>query len=65
MLVALTDVTDQRALCFHSIVIAAVSMGLSPPYRMLQLPPRHVMDLLFRAVGSCPPCSWRGERSCW
>lgn len=65
MLVALTAVNDQRALCFHSIVTAAASMGLSPPCKRLQLPPRHVLDLLLRAVGCRPPCSWRGERSCW
>lgn len=32
MPVALTAVNDQRAVCFHSVMIAAVSMGLSPPF---------------------------------
>lgn len=31
MPVALTAVNDQRAVCFHSVMIAAASMGLSPP----------------------------------
>jgi len=31
MLVALTAVNDQRAACFRSVMIAAASVGLSPP----------------------------------
>lgn len=31
MPVALTAVNDQRAVCFHSVMVAAASMGLSAP----------------------------------
>lgn len=31
MPVALTAVNDQRAVCFHSVMVAAASVGLLPP----------------------------------
>lgn len=58
MPVALTAVNDQRAVCFQSVMIAAASMGLSPPPCL----PRCAMDPLFSSVKCFSPCSWCVEK---